>query len=71
MSQALDRFSEMQKTLQQYELAVSMLHWDLQTASPKKGMDAKTEALGFFSTEAFKITTSDEYGELLAKLSEP
>ena len=71
MSQALDRFSEMQKTLQQYELAVSMLHWDLQTASPKKGMDDKTQALGFFSTEAFKITTSDEYGEILKALSEP
>ena len=71
MSQALEKFMEYQKTLKQYEVAISLLHWDMQTASPKKGMAAKTDALGYFSTEAFKITTSEEYGDVLKALAQP
>lgn len=71
MSQTLDKFLEYRSKMRQYGLAVSMMYWDLQTATPKKGVECKTEAIGFFSTEAFKLSTSEEYGQLLEELSKP
>lgn len=71
MSKTLDQFMEYRNKMRQYGLAVSMLYWDLQTATPDKGVECKTEAIGFFSTESFKLATSEKYGELLEALSAP
>ena len=71
MSQTLEQFLEYRNKMRQYGLAVSMLYWDLQTATPKKGVECKTDAIGFFSTESFKLSTSEEYGRLLEELSKP
>ncbi|MBQ3105572.1 MAG: carboxypeptidase M32 [Lachnospiraceae bacterium] len=71
MSETLDRFLEYRNKMRQYGLAVSMLYWDLQTATPKKGVECKTEAIGFFSTESFKLSTGEAYGKLLEALSRP
>ena len=32
---------------------------------------SKAEAIGYFSTEAFRLSTSEEYGALLKELSSP
>lgn len=71
MSQTLDKFLEYRNKMRQYGLAVSMMYWDMQTATPQKGVESKTEAIGFFSTEGFKLGTSEEYGRLLEELSRP
>ena len=39
--------------------------------TPEKGIDSKTEALGYFSTESFRLAPSKEYGEILKELSAP
>lgn len=71
MNQTLDKFKEHLKKMRQYEQAVCLLNWDLQTMAPKKGVESKLETLGFFSTESFKLSTSEEYGAMLQELSRP
>lgn len=71
MNQTLDKFKEHLAKIRQYEQATSLFSWDLQTLTPPKGMEEKMEAIGFFSTEAFKLSTSDEYGAMLEELSRP
>lgn len=71
MSQTLDAFQNYQKKIREYEQAVSLLYWDLQTLTPKMGAESKADSIGFFSTEAFRLSTADEYGELLKALSAP
>ncbi|MBP5159183.1 MAG: carboxypeptidase M32 [Lachnospiraceae bacterium] len=48
-----------------------LMYWDLETAMPKEGFDDRNKAMTFFSTEEFKMGTSDELKALLEKLSEP
>ncbi len=71
MNQTLEQFRAYLKKIRTYQQAVTLLQWDLQTAAPKNGVDSKLEAVGFFSTEAFRLSTSDEYGALLDTLSAP
>lgn len=71
MSQTLEQFQAYQTRLEQYDQAISLLYWDLQTAAPKDSIEAKLSAVGYFSTESFRLSTADEYGSLLKKLSAP
>ena len=57
MSQTLEQFQAYQTRLEQYDQAIALLYWDLQTAAPKDSIKAKLSA--------------DEYGSLLKKLSAP
>ena len=71
MSETLKQFKEYLEKMSYYEHALSQLYWDMQTQMPEKGMDYKVDTIAFFSTENFKLLTSDEYGEMLEKLSQP
>ena len=65
MSQTLEQFQAYQTRLEQYDQAIALLYWDLQTAAPKDSIEAKLSAVGYFSTESFRLSTADEYGSLL------
>ena len=71
MSQTFEQFQAYQTRLEQYDQAIALLYWDLQTAAPKDSIEAKLSAVGYFSTESFRLSTADEYGNLLKKLSAP
>ena len=71
MSQTLEQFQAYQTRLEQYDQAIALLYWDLQTAAPKDSIEAKLSAVGYFSTESFRLSTADEYGSLLKKLKMP
>ena len=71
MSQTLEQFQAYQTRLEKYDQAIALLYWDLQTAAPKDSIEAKLSAVGYFSTESFRLSTADEYGSLLKKLSAP
>lgn len=71
MIQTLETFKEHLAKIRQYDQAAALFSWDLQTLTPPKGMEGKMEAIGFFSTESFKLSTSDEYGAMLKELSRP
>lgn len=67
----LERFRELDRTIKSYHEALGVLYWDLRTGAPRKGIAARSEAIGVLSAEAFQLTTSEEMGELLERLSEP
>lgn len=71
MSDTLQELKDYLKKIEQYERVGSLLYWDMQTATPKLGFEGHAAALTHFSTESFRMQTSDKLKELLDKLSEP
>ncbi len=71
MQNSVTRLKDYMRKFQQYRTATALLSWDLATMTPEKGVDSKAEAIGFYSTESFRLATSKEYGALLEKLSSP
>ncbi|MWC28155.1 carboxypeptidase M32 [Paenibacillus sp. MMS18-CY102] len=69
--QALHTFKDKIKQIKSYDEALGVLYWDLRTGAPRKGTNTRSEAIGVLSTEMFKLSTSDEMGELLAQLEAP
>lgn len=66
--QTLDQLTalkELSHKISSYGEAVGLLHWDLRTGAPRKGVDIRSETLGMLSTEMFKLMISDEMGQLL------
>ncbi|MGD8191662.1 carboxypeptidase M32 [Brevibacillus ginsengisoli] len=64
-------FREFVKKMTSYNQALAVLHWDMRTQAPRKGMDARADVIGVLSGEAFKLSTSKEMEEYLEALSEP
>lgn len=71
MSNTLEQLKAYLKKMRQYDHILSLLHWDMMTLMPPKGVEAKLDAISFFSTEAFRLSTADEYGQLLKELARP
>lgn len=70
MKSRIERFKEYYRKLRFYKHVITQLHWDMQTQTPGKGFSNKVETVTYFSSEAFKLQTSEEYGKLLKKLLE-
>ncbi|MCD7766004.1 MAG: carboxypeptidase M32, partial [Lachnospiraceae bacterium] len=70
MNNTLDQFKEYLHKMRQYDHVLTLLYWDLSTLAPEKGVEARTNAINYFSTEAFRLSTADEYGKMLHTLSE-
>ncbi|TAA72269.1 carboxypeptidase M32 [Planococcus salinarum] len=64
------QFTDHMKKLKAYNEAVSLLYWDLRTGAPKKGVDLRSETIGTISSDIFIMSTSDEFGDLIAALEE-
>ncbi|MDY3250032.1 MAG: carboxypeptidase M32 [Candidatus Choladocola sp.] len=71
MNQTLENFKDYMKKMRQYDQINALLQWDLQTLTPEKGVEGKLDSIRFFSTEAFRLSTADEYGQMLRELAEP
>ncbi|QMV44558.1 carboxypeptidase M32 [Cohnella cholangitidis] len=71
VSSPLKRFREIISQIKQYEEILGVVYWDMRTGAPRKGIELRSEAVGALSSETFKLSTSSELGELLAKLNEP
>ncbi len=56
------------KRIDHYNSAVALLHWDKRTYIPRKGVDARSEALGMLASEAHRLTVSDEMKGFLEDL---
>lgn len=70
MAEALAKFRELTRTLKQYEEILGVIYWDMRTGAPRKGIELRSEAVGTLSAEVFRLSTSDEMGELLTRLEE-
>lgn len=71
MSKVLEQLKQYLDKLEQYNQVISQMSWDMYTQTPKKGVEYKIDAITYFSSEAFKLSTSEELGELYEKLLEP
>lgn len=68
---ALDKFTELDERISHFNSILGLLSWDQKVIAPKKGRSIFAKANGTLRTEAFKLTVSDEMGELLSVLSSP
>ncbi|MEK0314029.1 carboxypeptidase M32 [Cohnella sp. 56] len=68
---AIDRFRELTTRIKHYEELLGVVYWDMRTGAPRKGIPQRSEAVGALSAEMFRLSTSDEMGELLTALSAP
>ena len=57
--------------MNQYEHVMTLLNWDMETTMPKLGFEGHARALTYFSTELFKLSTTEELGKMLEELSSP
>lgn len=71
LSTTLEELKDYLKKINLYSRVNTLLSWDLYTAAPKKGYDGMADALTYFSTEEFILSTSDTLYGLLQKLMEP
>ncbi|ANU23042.1 carboxypeptidase M32 [Planococcus donghaensis] len=62
------RFTEHFSKIRGYKEAIALLYWDLRTGAPKNGVELRSATIGTLSSELFKLSTSDEFGELLSSL---
>lgn len=70
MSKALEEWKEHLEKIAKYNRVITLLNWDMETCTPKLGLDSQADAIGYFSTEAFRLATSEKMQKLLAELSE-
>ncbi|WP_055107933.1 carboxypeptidase M32 [Paenibacillus ihumii] len=66
-----EQFQGLLRKIKSYHEAVALMHWDLRTGAPKKGAQGRSEAIGVLMTEAFRLQTSEEMGEMLAYFNSP
>ncbi|WP_025700469.1 carboxypeptidase M32 [Paenibacillus forsythiae] len=54
-----------------YHEAIGLLHWDLRTGAPRKGVEIRSKTIGMLSGELFKLETSPEMGRFTEFFSKP
>lgn len=59
MNQTLKQFRSYRNKMLQYQQQLNLLHWDLQTQTPKMGVESKLNSVSFFSSELFRLSTAD------------
>ncbi len=63
-----EKFLALLKKMSAYSEAISIMYWDMRTGAPKKGIPARSEAVGTLSSELFKMSVSEEMGGYLEEL---
>jgi carboxypeptidase Taq len=71
VSETFEKLKDYLGKIQQYGQAATLLFWDMDTGMPKEGFAGHSEALTFFSTEKFKLSTAQELKDYLAILNTP
>lgn len=71
MSDLSDKFKDYLQKIKYYDHIGTLIHWDMKTGAPKRGLDALSDVTAYFSTKSFELSTSDELGQMLSGLSQP
>ena len=71
MSTTFEQFKKYLQQIQRYNQIQTLLYWDMKGQMPKEGFAGHSDALTYFSTEQFKLSTSQELKDYLVKLSQP
>ncbi|MCJ8012584.1 carboxypeptidase M32 [Paenibacillus sp. KQZ6P-2] len=67
----LESFMELVHKIQAYTEAISLMHWDLRTGAPRKGVELRSGVIGTLAAEQFKLQVSDEMGEYISYFTTP
>lgn len=66
-----EKFQELLSKISGYNEAIGLLHWDLRTGAPRKGVEVRSGTVGMLSGELFRLETSPEMGEFTKFFSRP
>lgn len=64
------KFKQLDEKITHYSSVLGLANWDQRTKAPKKGRPIFAKALGTLSTEAFKLTVSEEMGQYIEFLTQ-
>ncbi|HSL87356.1 MAG TPA: carboxypeptidase M32 [Bacteroidales bacterium] len=64
------RFLEIQEEMKNIGDAQGVLYWDMVTIMPSKGVERRSDVIGYLSQLMYKLETSDEYNNLVYSLYE-
>lgn len=65
----LEKFNALDEKITHYSSVIGLADWDAKVMAPKKGRNIFAKAIGTLRTELFKLTVSNEMGELLKVLT--
>ena len=71
MSENLEKLRAFLDKCADYNHVTNLLYWDMRTLMPEKGFPDHEKAMTAFSTEAFRMETSDELYETVKALNTP
>jgi carboxypeptidase Taq len=71
LEKTLEQFKEIDEKISHLSSIVGLTDWDSKVMAPKKGRNVFAKAVGTLRTEIFKLTVSEEFGELLEVLTKP
>ncbi|WP_028530713.1 carboxypeptidase M32 [Paenibacillus sp. HW567] len=71
VKQEWEKFQELLSKICGYIEAMSLLHWDLRTGAPRKGVEIRSNTIGLVSGEIFRLETSPEMGAFTEYFSRP
>lgn len=70
-AERLEELKELVRKIKSYVEAIGLMHWDLRTGAPRKGVDIRSQTIGMLTTECFKLQVSPQMGELLEYFADP
>lgn len=65
IEQKISELKDYIKEVEYLNTALSVLYWDMRVEMPKKGVEQRSEVLGYLSNELYKLTTSDTIRDYL------
>src|SRR3954452_24361863 len=71
VQKALIQFKGLDEKITHFSSIIGLADWDQKVMAPKKGRSIFAKATGTLRTEIFKLSVSQEMGDLLAELTLP
>jgi carboxypeptidase Taq len=69
VEKALEQFNALDEKITHFSSIIGLADWDQKVMAPKKGRNVFAKAAGTLRTEVFKLSVSQEMGDLLETLS--
>jgi carboxypeptidase Taq len=69
LEQRVAEFKDYMRKIAYFQHASGVLYWDYRTTVPSKGVDQRSEVLGFLATEIYRLTVAPEMDRFVNELS--
>lgn len=68
MEKLIEKYQQIRKKIKAYQFAMTLIHWDSATEAPKGCFEERGKNIGVLSEEAYKLSTSTDYIEVVEAL---